>query len=821
MRIDTPQILWHNGSDGNGKAAPLYSVSLLPEKHRNVESKVRQVEELPEILATAGNTPDIHLWKVSFAPLDETERSKDNNNNNNHKIDNVNVKQSVGYANQCSSTNSTLIKRPAKKIKMDITSANNGNSKRLSVKHHLTLSRHERSVNAVAFSNGGHHLASAGDGGSLVIFSIQNNLANKGNGNGNGNNNGNNSTDNSNILVRKEWNNLRSEKDLNLKILPTQCEDISDLSWSPDDRRLILGSLDHSLLMFTLSKSSDGSYNWKQSWRNNKEHTRYVQGVAFDPLNAYIASQGNDRIVSVWPRKKDKASTNNSQNKQSRTNLNSTNATPKVDCKPATNSNHIHASNKQDSTDLKVSQNYSNNILQTKDTNASLSSACKGTNGSSRSSAANDKFELERAMVLKYRYIEHNKPNTNLNVNENQSKENKSNATNSSTETNKEKAVKTRFVNPENKNAIHDNKDTENISSSANTTTTNNNTNAKQEKHYMFADESAVESFFRRLAWSPDGAFLIAPAGLYHNDSGNNNTSGTTKSPPSQNTKDLVTGTHTTFATYLFARHKFEKPYMVLAGLDKPSVVVKPNPILFELPPTLNLPQKISHANDENDNPSSKSKTSPLPYRSIFAVLTLDTILIYDTFQAKPICIAKGLHYAGLTDCTWSSDGLKLFVTSTDGYISILSFGPNELGFPLKKNQPASAKINSPSKPPLPTSTLPPCEPGNLALVAPPKKKARKIAPTLISPPSKSDIPEASTNKTDISVNSNRKRITPSLVQNSVVLNSSTLETRRKTDGKENGKEDQVVGAVTNLSLHGKKVNQCSQESFNDNAIVA
>ena len=71
---------------------------------------------------------------------------------------------------------------------------------------------------------------------------------------------------------------------------------------------------------------------------------------------------------------------------------------------------------------------------------------------------------------------------------------------------------------------------------------------------------------------------------------------------------------------------------------------------------------------------------SPIPYRSIFAVLTLDTIYVYDTFHSRPLAVAKGLHYAGLTDCTWSADGHKLMVTSTDGYVSMLIFQAGELG---------------------------------------------------------------------------------------------------------------------------------------------
>lgn len=96
--------------------------------------------------------------------------------------------------------------------------------------------------------------------------------------------------------------------------------------------------------------------------------------------------------------------------------------------------------------------------------------------------------------------------------------------------------------------------------------------------------------------------------------------------------------------------------------VHKPSVVVRPNPILFQLPP------------------NTTANTPALPYRSIFAVLTSDTVLIYDTHHNQPLALAKGLHYAALTDAAWSTDGKTLFVTSSDGYLSILSFGDGELG---------------------------------------------------------------------------------------------------------------------------------------------
>lgn len=229
-------------------------------------------------------------------------------------------------------------------------------------------------------------------------------------------------------------------------------------------------------------------------------------------------------------------------------------------------------------------------------------------------------------------------------------------------------------------------------------------------RQYWFADESTVESFFRRLDWTPDGAFLLTPAGLYN--------------PPNDTTTP-------SFATLLFARHNYDQPYKVLTGLEKPSVVVRANPVCFELPPN--------------------AAKCELKYRSVFAVLTLDAILIYDTYHSRPLAIAKGLHYAGLTDCAWSSDGHTLMVTSTDGYVSILTFSEIELGAvyhpPITLVAPPTKKTKTDEPPPTPMDNtdnhmvhsnhspiIQPMEDDHQSIQEPePKKQKRRIQPVLIT----------------------------------------------------------------------------------------
>jgi chromatin assembly factor 1 subunit B len=169
---------------------------------------------------------------------------------------------------------------------------------------------------------------------------------------------------------------------------------------------------------------------------------------------------------------------------------------------------------------------------------------------------------------------------------------------------------------------------------------------------------------------------------------------------------------------------------------------------------------------------------------------------VYDTCQSKPLSIARGLHYANLADATWSADGLNLVVCSTDGYLSIISFAPGELGEvytpPVvvedvvvgaqgfstgtmvganttnvpkhETSAPTSATVTPSAAPslklPLPNpnqALLPPCESGQTAtIVAPPAKRAKKvrITPTLVTAAEATTVTSTTTMNTNMSTTS-------------------------------------------------------------------
>ncbi|KAL3524617.1 hypothetical protein ACH5RR_012989 [Cinchona calisaya] len=168
---------------------------------------------------------------------------------------------------------------------------------------------------------------------------------------------------------------------------------------------------------------------------------------------------------------------------------------------------------------------------------------------------------------------------------------------------------------------------------------TQNADESKSPKNYLFHDET-LPSFFRRLDWSPDGSFLLVPAGSY-------------KHTPAS---ELVN------TAYMFSRNDLSRPALMLPGASKPVVAVRFCPMTFSL------------------RGLESSNFFTLPYRLIFAVATLNSLYIYDTEGIDPIAILAGLHYAAITDIAWSPTGKYLALSSQDGYCTLLEFENQELG---------------------------------------------------------------------------------------------------------------------------------------------
>ncbi|KAJ3592355.1 hypothetical protein NHX12_007482 [Muraenolepis orangiensis] len=180
-------------------------------------------------------------------------------------------------------------------------------------------------------------------------------------------------------------------------------------------------------------------------------------------------------------------------------------------------------------------------------------------------------------------------------------------------------------------------------------------------KQYRMFHDDSMRSFFRRLTFTPDGSFLLAPAGC------------------------VEAGESVTNTTYVFSRKNLKRPIAHLPCPSKATLAVRCCPVYFQL--------RTKNADDSSME--ALPNVFQLPYRMVLAVASEDSVYLYDTQQTLPFGLVANIHYHTLSDLTWSGDGSFLAVSSTDGYCSFVSFSPGELGQPLK--EPPVLEVSTPT----------------------------------------------------------------------------------------------------------------------------
>ncbi|KAH6590027.1 hypothetical protein BASA50_009729 [Batrachochytrium salamandrivorans] len=194
----------------------------------------------------------------------------------------------------------------------------------------------------------------------------------------------------------------------------------------------------------------------------------------------------------------------------------------------------------------------------------------------------------------------------------------------------------------------------------------------KSKNFRMFHDEN-LNSFFRRLAFSPDGSLLIVPAGLSREytptQCGGQTPSSSAESNlyPMNKTIGGTGATSDLHTVYVYGRSGLSSdPILHLPGHKTAAVAVRFNPNRYEM---------LQSTIDGGISP-----TILLPYRYIFAVATQDSVVVYDTQHTRPIAFFGNLHYATFTDVAWSPDGHTLIMSSADGFCSMVELDDEELG---------------------------------------------------------------------------------------------------------------------------------------------
>jgi len=197
----------------------------------------------------------------------------------------------------------------------------------------------------------------------------------------------------------------------------------------------------------------------------------------------------------------------------------------------------------------------------------------------------------------------------------------------------------------------------------------------------LFHDDTFM-SFYRRMDYSPDGELLAIPSGVIEADG-----------PP-----------HTgkiPHCTHLFSRLNYTKPILSLPGKEF-SVCVRFSPVKYTLRPVMRKkkPAEVDPNLPPPPTPNNNSKPLAvwekyetilaLPYRMVFAVASQNTVTFYDTQQCDPFAQVSRIHYVGLNDVSWSSDGNTLLVASTDGFCSVVNFKEGEIGEVYDENAPVA-----------------------------------------------------------------------------------------------------------------------------------
>jgi len=199
----------------------------------------------------------------------------------------------------------------------------------------------------------------------------------------------------------------------------------------------------------------------------------------------------------------------------------------------------------------------------------------------------------------------------------------------------------------------------------------------KTDKKNLYAD-STVPSFFRRPCFSPDGLLLITPTGVNRPMANPNPNIDNVQGHAAQGSSSSGAAGGS-FCTHIYGREHLTSPLMSLVGMEDPSVAIRCSPVLYKMVcfPGETTPPTVIRGD----------------YRCVFAVVTITAVYVYDTQHPYPLARLGGLHLACINDATWSGDGNTLIICSSDGYVTFIRFADGALGQPLAKELvPASVQ---------------------------------------------------------------------------------------------------------------------------------
>lgn len=472
------------------------------------------------------------------------------------------------------------------------------------VEYLATLAKHTQAVNVVRWAPKGELLASAGDDGNVILWVPSENHHPAFGSDG--------------LEDKETWRPKHMCRSLGTEIY--------DLAWSPDATYFIIGSMDNIARIYNAGTGT--------LVRQIAEHSHYVQGVAWDPLNEYIATQSSDRSVHIY----------SLRTKDGQYSLSGHNDVPpkvashnKTDLPPRRISSHSPAPPE----------------LGYRSVMASIDSIPSVTMGSPVPSAPGTPTSMALPM---------NPPSV--------ISHSRRSSFSSRRSVSPAPSMPLPAVMP--------------MEASPKPHPSSNGFGFKNAS--LYASET-LTSFFRRLTFTPDGSLLLTPAGQYqtqHHVEGSKPTfevvntvyiytrGGINRPPiahlPGHKKPSVAVRcspvVYTLRSTPPITKHitidtsSPEEPIPLLPEpLSKPSPA--PSSVMDPPPPPAPAAAESSTPASGGLNLETSVQTQgPKPafalrYRMVYAVATQDSVLLYDTQQQTPICIVSNLHCATFTDLTW------------------------------------------------------------------------------------------------------------------------------------------------------------------------
>lgn len=126
------------------------------------------------------------------------------------------------------------------------------------------------------------------------------------------------------------------------------------------------------------------------------------------------------------------------------------------------------------------------------------------------------------------------------------------------------------------------------------------------------------------------------------------------------------------YTVYGFLKTQINKPAFMLPGIKSHATCIRFSPYLYQL-----------KERKDDDPPAMLA----LPYRMMFAIATVDNILLYQTQSIMPIAILKSIHYDSINDMSWMGSSL-LMTASSDGFCSFLQLDSDLVGNVLDLDSP-------------------------------------------------------------------------------------------------------------------------------------